>query len=368
MDTPYHTDSWICQATEALCSNDNTPSPESYGLSERNKALRCAECKRVGDWPSEWFYDDRACGVLRAMALIAATWKDREATLSNPTVQYARRWVDWLMKDARFSRFIQETRSKDKTFFQQEELRVLPRKGWANGWGEKLKDLKTPEQLTIGEFELALAIFDWDSKTPAFVNWVRSDRYILRRVHRFLLRRSCFELLSLFHRAIGSVRDGGRFSYPGARWFPRIASMCAVGTLGLFGAGDLSTAFDAIVPEKGRIHSVIWLSTQIVLAVASWYGLRLVVSMDLRRQCEDIGSGSEKPRAVGILLWFLFYGCVCSVGVELLLAIRRVPSWPHFQAADLLHLLGVISQGAAIAFTGALVQLLWDDRAATEPF
>ena len=369
-------DEWLFEKIKFLKLSEKTEDPGAYSLSELSKAQQTANEIQVDKWPAHWFTTVEGCRLLRYTALSAMDLDGEDFLIhkNQAVLQYARRWVIWLTDDARRSRYLAETRPQDDAFYDKDRRIVKLRQGWNEEWQKKLKAIKNPERLTIGEFELALAIFNWDSADgkPSFADWVKQDRYILRRVHRFLLKQYCFELLPLFENARHGVEEPQRFvAAPHWKIYPRIGAMCAIGTLGLFGAGNLSKAF---APSWMATGSGTFILCGLILSIFAWGGLHFLSAMDLRRQIMDLpvvdfqlGSRISKLKRI-----FLYRGMAGSIVAEALLSVYEGPDATVMNLESIGHglawFVGILSRGAAIALTGALLQWFWDDRAATEPF
>jgi hypothetical protein len=283
----------------------------------------------------------------------------------------AEMWVGFLIGEGSSSesRFLQRYRAKDTTFYRVDKtdgeprptLRPKPRSAWPEPWKGKLESLKSPQFLTVTELELALTIFDWDSGERArFVWWIQWKPEILWKVHRFLLKRYCFDLLDAFEEA--AAQDGGRFDLPpyraGERWriHPRIWCLTGVGVLALSSLGHTLNFFFAAGWGNGVIA--------LALGAAAFAVLRRLIRIDVYRQNMGVMSSDRHgtPRVQEVLRLFSRRG----------LALAGV-AWFLWMLGDgtggslLKALVGVPSLASCGCLIGAILQWFWEDKAATEP-
>jgi hypothetical protein len=161
---------------------------------------------------------------------------------------YVVAWINFLLKPPTETHYFEEIRSLDETFYQGPKN--LEPKPIANSTENAFPLgiwLKHPERLTIAELELALAIFQWNEPNPQLVWWVKERPYLLHKIHRFLLQRYCFPLLSALRQA---RKTAGLDSppYRAVEWErinPRLTGFVAIGTLAVIGLDFLPAFFFA---------------------------------------------------------------------------------------------------------------------------
>ncbi len=286
--------------------------------------------------------------------------------------QWCYAWVRYLVGDevttATF--YLQQYLAMDARFYRGCEqpgagrLLPKPRREWPEAWGNVLPWLQNPERLTVGELELALAVFEWKADRPRFVWWLRHRPHILWRIHRFLLKRYCYELLPPFRRAL---RADGLDRPPfraGELWQlqPRIAGLSFIGFLAMLGLyRDLSLFCGPCMAGGGVPVGMLWAATLGCVAL-----LWAVVYVDVFKQ--NRGVMSSLMHGIGRVWWtvwgFLWWGAVFALGYV----------WGLGGLAGLDIGVDPGYRGVAVGFTaaaacliGALLQWFWEDRAATEP-
>ena len=288
--------------------------------------------------------------------------------------EVAYRWVGYLIGDhsSRFSFYLQEFRARDHVFYHvvpegnggRPTLRPKSRAEWPGAWKEVLRWFRHPERLTVGELELALAVFEWTAERPRFVWWLRERPHILWRVHRFLLKRYGYELLVPFCKAL---RADGLDQPPfraGELWLlqPRIAGLSFIGFLAVVGLlRDVDLFCGPCMAGGGVPPGVLWAGS-LLCALLLW----VVVYVDVFKQNRGVMSSlSHGVRRVWqTVFYFLWWGTVFSIGYVwgagalLGLNIGVDPGYRAVAAAF---------TAAAACLIGALLQWFWEDRAATEP-
>jgi len=161
---------------------------------------------------------------------------------------YAVAWINFLLKPSTETHYFEEIRSLDETFYQgPKNLEPKPIANSTENAFPLGRWLKHPERLTIAELELALAIFQWNEPNPQLVWWVKERPYLLHKIHRFLLQRYCFPLLSALRQA---RKTAGLDSppYRAVEWErinPRLTGFVAIGTLAVIGLDFLPAFFFA---------------------------------------------------------------------------------------------------------------------------
>ena len=320
--------------------------------------------------------------------------------------EVAYEWLRFLLGPAREGRsfFLQHVVVGFKLAFylggEGHDLRPKPRRAWENRCG-RLKFLKRPENLTILEMEIALAIFEWNSDEPRLVWWIREYPHILRRVHQVLLGTYGFTLLKMLRRAmkaarspeskeahgadLGAVAGGSSSLYKapylasvGWRLYPRLGGLVTIGLLGIFSINYVLTPFYA-APLSG-------------VALVGFIALVLIIMlilMDVFKQNRGVlvSPSHALPRVIGVLWRVLAWGAFetsATVAVLLLIlspAIQRssLQNWvayhqlpdmalPHLAAQPWWHwLVRFTVLGLAAVLLGLLLQWFWEDRSVIEP-
>jgi len=281
-------------------------------------------------------------------------------------------WVRYLVGDevttATF--YLQQYVVTDTRFYRGRDpsgegsLRPKSRAEWPGAWKGVLRWLRHPERLTVGELELALAVFEWTAERPRFVWWLRERPHILWRIHRFLLKRYGYELLVPFCKAL---RADGLDQPPfraGELWLlqPRIAGLSFIGFLAVVGLlRDVDLFCGPCMAGGGVPPGVLWAGS-LLCALLLW----VVVYVDVFKQNRGVMSSlSHGVRRVWqTVFYFLWWGTVFSIGYVwgagalLGLNIGVDPGYRAVAAAF---------TAAAACLIGALLQWFWEDRAATEP-
>ncbi len=293
------------------------------------------------------------------------------------------------------------------------ELRPSPKK---DGWQEILPWLRRPQNLTILEMEIALAIFRWDATEPELVWWIREYPHILRRVHGLLLRTYGFALLGALTRAMKAARedhgpgtsgaeggspvtgDAGQSEYTastngvlsrslyqapylasvGWRVYPRLGGLVLIGLLGILSINYLLTPLYA---------APLWLVLTGGLAALAL--IHRLIMMDVFKQNRGVlvSARHAQPRTLGVLWRALAWGCAgtlaaCAVlrlilshlvrrpSLENWTAYRQLPDMalPHLAAQPWWHwLLRFAVMGLGAVLLGLLLQWFWEDRSVIEP-
>ncbi len=311
--------------------------------------------------------------LLRFVAFCAQrAGADVDDQMATAYQQWCYAWVRYLAGDevttATF--YLQQYAVTDTRFYRGSEpsgagrLRPKPRGEWPKAWGPVLPWLRHPERLTVGELELALAVFEWKAKQPRFVWWLRHRPHVLWRIHRFLLKRYCYELLSPFREAL---RADGLDRPPfraGELWQlqPRIAGLSFIGFLAMLGLyRDLDLFCGPCMAGGGVPAGALWAAAALCAGL-----LWVVVYVDVFKQNRGMMSSlMHGARRVWLTVWgFLWWGAVFATGY--------VGGLGGLAGLDI----GVDPgyRGVAVGFTaasacliGALLQWFWEDRAATEP-
>lgn len=292
-------------------------------------------------------------------------------------------WLRYLASEESSSGsfFLQEFLCKDSTFY--DDRTYQPRNKPENCWADRLSFLGEPQHLTIAELELALTIFDWssDEKKPRFTWWLRHRPAILWRLHEFLLKRYCFQLLEAFH--LAAKKDGlEKPPYRAGelwRWYPRVAGLTAIGFLGVL----------SLDPLVALLFAAPWWMA-VLLAALALVSLGLLIFMDVFKQNRGLMVSRQHaaPRVRGLMTIFIAWGLVASAIFAWLTLV-----WPTlaggaaafypFEGQPLANLVvvgpplgwplalrflpGLLGLGLLSAALGALLQWFWEDRAATEP-
>lgn len=297
----------------------------------------------------------------------------------------ASRWVRFLISEQASQEkfFLQEYVAKDQTLYEADRLRP---KGSCIPWPD-LPPLPT-HQLTVTEWELTLAVFTADAQgNVRFTWWLARYPHLLWRIHAFLLRRYCFPLLALFQRAQESTRreggEGNLDSPPfraGEFWrlYPRIGALTFLGLLAIVGLTPALAFFFAS-------HPVL-----VAAGIAACSAVQLFLAhIDVFKQNRGVMASSSHawPRVWRLSLKFFLWGFVLSAGF---LGVCWLAQWLPFEKATLRPLagwenlllpslpsgsllntlrssLGFVGLATASGTLGAVLQWIWEERAATEP-
>lgn len=382
------------------CAGDLTRHPDVYTRSAPNDcwagmALSLAHGRRADLVKNLEFQETQQ--ALRCIAL-ASQLRSPQDLDEQRELAYA--WVALLVHRDASSRsfYLQGHRVHDTVFYRgARNLQPNTRENWPGEWKGKLKFLEHPERLTVTELELALAIFDWSSKSPAFVWWLKEEPHILWRIHHFLLSRYAFYLLVPFERAL--AKDGFHqppfrageglepFGLPHTRIIPpRLIGLTALGYLGLI-------TVDPFVAFIFAGHLVIVAVTFVAAAYAGW---RLYYIDVFKQNRGVLASPHHACRRIlhawglavlwsGVLavavyaLWFSlgklgdplprgrFVQFPEGTGLGGLLTPYVIPTFPvdWLRVGDMsLRWLTLVATAIVV---GALVQWFWQDESAIEP-
>lgn len=343
-------------------------------------------------------FDSHLLQICRYVTLRHEELRDgkEEEYFKDVTWKYIKRWVKFLLKPAPASFHFQEARSKDTTFYGGEG-NIQPKslkKNKEDDFSFPLREwLKSPENLTIQEFELAIAIFKWDGKKPVFANWVTERPYYLDRIHRFLLKRYCFVLLD----ALRDARKNASLDTPAHRavehgWIiPRLTGFVVIGLLAITGFDFFSSMFFFL--RFGVLSIFIF-----ALILLECYILYELGYMDVFKQNRPLLITREHARhRVLLLVWstiwrsvltsfiivlfwglleksitssfirpFVFSGCNDNALTNLVwpsLLMEKESFWEWMLRMGL----GVTAMGTSAGLLGFLLQGFWEDTSALEP-
>lgn len=299
-------------------------------------------------------------------------------------VDICRAWVELLLaSDRRTEQLIQIVRL-DAVFYafpgtsskETDLSKRRPRKknDRPEQWRKCLSFLHHPENLSIPELELALAVFDWNADKPGFNPWIAEFAPdLLPRIHQFLLRHYSHELLAPFSAALKSVgRNRPPYRAGEVRGIHlRMMAMTAVGMMALFGAQDLWRLFE--VKHAGQALLIA------IVLLASSFLLRQLLYWEIFRQ--NHGFLAHKAHARPRFLWLfqrvLLYGFLLAAAADLFLWLQHVNPGELLQAlhgfrpGPLLlkalkltayRLLHISACGVFAAVLGVMLQSLWDSH------
>lgn len=331
---------------------------------------------------------------LRCVALAVRNTKPKETDGQDAAYYLASRWVRFLISDQASQEkfFLQEYVSRDSALYETNRLRPKsPPEAWSD-----LPTVKS-RQLTITEWELTLAIFVKDEgEKVRFTWWLSRYPHLLWRIHAFLLRRYCFPLLKLFSQAqkntpreIAEGSGGERASScrldrppfrAGEFWrlYPRIGALTLLGLLAVVGLTPALAFFFAAHPALVAAGVVSCLGLQVILAY-----------IDVFKQNRGVMTSGDhaRPRVWGLTLRMFAWGLALSaVFLGLSWVVQLLPNEWHGLRPDLARenlllpafrplsseriarlLLGWLGLAASSGAIGALLQWIWEERAATEP-
>lgn len=336
---------------------------------------------------------------LRRVAMAVRNGQPSGPDAQDAAYYLASRWVRFLISEQASQEkfFLQEYVARDNAFYENDHLRP---KANLKVWDD-LPALKS-HQLTITEWELTLAIFTHDGKTWRFTWWLARYPHLLWRIHAFLLRRYCFPLLALFRQAQKNTQkseSNASLDRPPSRageqsnasldrppfragelWrlYPRIGALTFLGLLAIVG----------LTPALAFFFAGHWLL--VAFAVGAAFVVQLVLSgIDVFKQNRGVmvSKGHAWPRVWRLSLRFFLWGFVLAVGflaacwlTQLLpfekSALRPLEGWGNILLPEVSlapagkgarFLLGVLGLAAASGTLGALLQWIWEERAATEP-
>jgi len=338
---------------------------------------------------SESWYE---LALRRHLAILAQVGQQEAKKAPNELAAEATHWVMFLVQDESSSRsfFLQEYRANDNHLYG-DSLRPCRRDHMASYWASNknvLRWLKHPERLTITELELALAIFDWHEEKPRLVWWVKKRPYILWRVHRFLLKRYCLQLLRPLRRARKDAEKNAPPYRAGEQLWahPRMLGMTMIGMLGCLGVDAFKVIFFASA----------WWQQAVALAAAFlvlWYfyyvdvykqnkGVMATKTHGLRRTAWVVARALVVSGVLG-LIPLAFWSCFprerllevvqaapqeffvpppAEIVIPLAVPALR-PDWPLTASATL----GWLCLVVYAALFGCILQWLWEDTSALEP-
>ena len=306
-------------------------------------------------------------------------------------------WTRFLMEKAG-PHFLCVHRAEDSTFYDLDGRHPLPRSAWKNGWDAKLPWLTNPEQLTIPELELALAVFDWNTERPALVWWLKRHPHFRARIEDFLERRYCWPLLGFMdeanvrlaqkdtpaeampQQAMGPVLRmwmGGFAALP-QRYY-RLLVIVFIGVVGV--SGDLTFGW-FINKANGLGLLIAW-----GLAAVPLFFLCFI---EVRKQNAVLfdGISPRLPRVWGLYCRVAVVAAFTGLAVSLAMCsmpqfagIREYPIWYFWKwdqypvavsqacglGAVLLFLLRSAARGFVGATLGLVITWLFQDKALTEP-
>ncbi len=364
--------------------------PDNMGLSAPNESAidfrSIVGGGKVSQGKGNWFDEfhegkfslDSTEGLAfcRLVARMAAATTEKPDEGWNNIYFFTSAWVEHLISPAGTTQrfFLQEYCSRDAGLYDSRTLRPMhwdKEPKWRNAfkrlshwderpdWRKAYPWLKHPENLTITELELVLAIFrpftgqesglarwaracglshSWLLWTcfpkkmqeggARFAGWIERYPHLLWQIHRFLLSRYCFQLLPAFREALRAGRrtfgdkegggsgngaaearggkDGGSTLYaPPFRagefltLYPRIAGLVSIGFLGLMEVDLAQVLFFATS----------WL-VAFVAGVAAIVLLFVLNYMDIYKQNRGVMNDRRHGggRAWGLLTRFLGWG------------------------------------------------------------
>lgn len=312
--------------------------------------------------------------LLRESALLANAYGDdipniRIAEL--PWVQ-AQEWILFLCYRTQHTFFLQNDRVQDPIFFEapsacsdQSPVRnVRPRKRpWEGAWENCLPWLKRfsgPHHLTVAELELALALFSWEAKEPAFTTWIRLRPHILRHVHWLLLNRYSYTLQKAFHKA---AQKSGLDLPPfrageWTRYRPRIWGLNGLGILALF-------TFEPAIELFFTTSDSMKLGLTLVAGATALYFL---VELDLFKQNHGLVQKRRHifPRIVRTLISMLTPSVFGVLIVSWMIAFKTENLF-LIQGSAVRFLGGAVLASLWATVIGVILQWLWEERSVLEP-
>lgn len=363
-------------------SQNTTPEGGFRGVDDKEKLL---EWKRVFAEHPELLATFGGLMFLRRVAMAVRNVPPPDEEAQTAAYYLASRWVRFLISDQASQEkfFLQEYVAKDQTLYELDRLRPkAPPVPWPD-----LPSLKT-HQLTVTELELTLAVFTADAHgNVQFTWWLARYPHLLWRIHAFLLRRYCFPLLDLFHRAQRSTcKEGGEGNLDtppfraGEVWrlYPRIGALTFLGLLAIVGLTPALAFFFASHPVLVAAGFAACSAVQLFLA-----------HIDVFKQNRGVMTSSSHawPRVWRLSLRFFLWGLALAAGflgacwLAQVLPLEKttlrplagwenilLPALPPGSILNTLRLfLGFVGLATASGTLGALLQWIWEERAATEP-
>jgi hypothetical protein len=371
------------------------------------------------------YRDKPALGVHKLLFLRYVTWRAARRTPTGKSAprwarEVAYSWLDFLLGPAANGRsfFLQHFLTTENLAFyignEPTDLQPTPRKCWPDSWKNRdtrtLPIIERPQNLTILEMEIALAIFEWNAKKPRLVWWIREYPHILRRIHQVLLRTYGFALLHPLRRAMktgtkgADTADSGNgatdsssntsnesadqegyslYRAPyiasiGWRCYPRLAGLVTIGLLGILSINYVLTFLFA-----GPLGSVIAGGGAALALIAA------LILMDVFKQNRGVlvSERHALPRTWGVVWRALLYGAAEVTALVFMLRALlsyiidrgKLESWVAYrQLPDMAlpHVTFWASCGWIVRFTvmglgavllGLLLQWFWEDRSVIEP-
>jgi hypothetical protein len=312
----------------------------------------------------------------RLVARMAAASEKQPNEGWGTTYYFASAWVRHLISPEGTSQrfFLQEYVARDEGLYDAGTLRPKPWVG-KNGWRKAYPWLRHPENLTITEMELVLAIFRPQTNQgsglarwaracglshsrllwtcfpakmqggPRFVGWIERYPHLLWQIHRFLLSRYCFQLLPAFREALrAGQRQNGSASAKKSHLYappfragefltlyPRIAGLVAIGFLGLMEVDLAQVLFFATNWRVALAAGVVSLVILFLLNYMDVYKQNRGVMSDRRhgvgRALSLLARFWGWSALMGGVYTFLVY-LMCQDTVNHEVAIQTWPSWP----------------------------------------